>query len=226
MIRFILFIQLLALASASSSGKSFLKDENDLRAIYLQCGLTNDLSFDIFEKAINGMQKIVELQNKSIITIVDYSRPSSKKRFFVIDLDNRHVLYKTIVAHGKNSGDYDAKSFSNKPGSLKSCLGFFVTAETYNGKYGYSLFLDGLEPGINDNARKRAIVIHGADFVTSAIIKEYGRLGRSYGCPALPVNVSKPIIDMISKGTCVFIYGNDPEYLKSSKIINDQKNSG
>ena len=194
-------------------------EDDDIRSIYEQCGLAKDLTFDVFEKAITGMQKIAEIQNKKIITIVDYSKSSAKKRFFVIDLENKHVLYKTIVAHGKNSGDYEAKSFSNKPGSLKSCLGFFVTAETYNGKYGYSLFLDGMEPGINDNARKRAIVIHGADFVTSAVIKEYGRLGRSYGCPALPVTVSKQIIDKISKGSCVFIYGNDPEYFKNSKIV-------
>jgi hypothetical protein len=214
-----LFIQLITFA-APLPDKEYTVENDEIRSIYAQCGLTNDISFDIFEKAITGMQKITEVQNRKIITIVDYSKPSAKKRFFVIDLENRHVLYRSIVAHGKNSGDYTAKNFSNKPGSLKSCLGFFVTAETYNGKYGYSLFLDGLEPGINDNARKRAIVIHGADFVTQSVIKEYGRLGRSYGCPALPVNVSKEIIDKISKGSCLFIYGNDPEYLKNSKIIN------
>ncbi len=220
MIRILLLIQILALTGPASDDKFLPIGEEGIRSVYLECGLSNDLSFDVFEKAMTGMQKIDEIQNKNIITIVDYSKPSSKKRFYVIDLVNKHILYKTIVAHGKNSGDYEARSFSNKPGSLKSCLGFFLTAETYNGKYGYSLSLDGLEPGINDNARKRAIVVHGADFVTSAVIKEYGRLGRSYGCPALPVGVSKDIIDKISKGSCLFIYGNDPEYFKNSKIIN------
>ena len=220
MFRILLFIQLIAFTGPLPDNK-YMNEGAEIRSVYVQCGLTNDLSFDIFEKAISGMQKIGEIQNRKIITIVDYSKSSAKKRFFVIDLENKKVLYRSIVAHGKNSGDYEAKSFSNKPGSLKSCLGFFVTAETYNGKYGYSLFLDGMEPGINDNARKRAIVIHGADFVTSAIIKEYGRLGRSYGCPALPVNVSKEIIDKISKGSCLFIYGNDPGYLKNSGIIHD-----
>lgn len=219
MFRILFFIQLIAF-SAPLPEKKDINAEDDIRSLYVQCGLTNDLSFDIFEKAMTGMQKIGEIPNKKILTIVDYSKSSAKKRFFVIDLEKRNVLYRSIVAHGKNSGDYEAKSFSNKPGSLKSCLGFFVTAETYNGKYGYSLCLDGLEPGINDNARKRAIVIHGADFVTSAVIKEYGRLGRSYGCPALPLNLSKQIIDKISEGSCVFIYGNDPEYFKNSKIIN------
>ena len=219
MFRILLFIQLIAFTGPLPDNK-YMNEGAEIRSVYVQCGLTNDLSFDIFEKAISGMQKIGEIQTMKIITIVDYSKSSAKKRFFVIDLENKKVLYRSIVAHGKDSGDYEAKSFSNKPGSLKSCLGFFVTAETYNGKYGYSLFLDGMEPGINDNARKRAIVIHGADFVTSAIIKEYGRLGRSYGCPALPVNISKEIIDKISKGSCVFIYGKDPDYLKTSKIIN------
>jgi hypothetical protein len=222
MIKIILLIQLYILNSPLSEEKFLLKGDEDIRSVYLQCGLSNDLSFDVFEKAVAGMQKIGEIQNKNIITIVDYSKPSSKKRFYVIDLLNKKILYKTIVAHGKNSGDYNAKSFSNKPGSLKSCLGFFMTAETYNGKYGYSLCLDGLEPGINDNARKRAIVIHGADFVTPSIIKEYGRLGGSFGCPALPVGVSKEIIDKIAKGSCLFIFGNDPEYFKNSKIINNQ----
>jgi hypothetical protein len=222
MIKIILFIQILALTAPLSDEKFLLKGEEDIRSVYQQCGLGNELAFDVFAKAMSGMQKIGGIQNKNIITIVDYSKPSSKKRFYVIDLVNKHILYKTIVAHGKNSGDYDAKSFSNKPGSLKSCLGFFLTAETYNGKYGYSLCLDGLEPGINDNARKRAIVVHGADFVTSSVIKEFGRLGRSYGCPALPVGVSKEIIDKISKGSCLFIYGNDPQYFTNSKIINNQ----
>jgi hypothetical protein len=125
------------------------------------------------------------------------------------------------VAHGKNSGENIADSFSNDSKSLKSCLGFFLTAETYTGKHGYSLKLDGLEPGINDNARQRAIVIHGADYVSASFAQQHGRLGRSWGCPALPTDRSKEIIDKISQGSCLFIYGNDPKYLKNSKILNE-----
>jgi hypothetical protein len=171
---------------------------------------------------MTGFEKINELQNKKIITIIDFSQPSVQDRFFVIDLQNKLVLFKTLVAHGKNSGENMAESFSNDSKSLKSCLGFFVTAETYTGKHGYSLRLDGMEPGINDNARTRTIVIHGADYVSTDFANQHGRLGRSWGCPALPINRSKEIIDKISEGSCLFIYGKDPEYLRVSKFLNEK----
>lgn len=169
---------------------------------------------------MTGFEKVTGLKNKKIITIIDFSKPSVQERFFVIDLDNKQVLYKTLVAHGKNSGENDAESFSNDSKSLKSCLGFFLTAETYIGKHGYSLRLDGLEPGINDNARNRTIVIHGADYVSKVFANQHGRLGRSWGCPALPINFSKEIIDKISNGSCLFIFADNHEYLKVSKILN------
>jgi len=137
----------------------------------------------------------------------------------VIDLERKVLLYKCYVAHGKNTGDNYANSFSNQSGSSESSLGFFITAETYFGKNGYSLSLDGIETGINDNARKRSIVIHGADYVSIEFINKYGRLGRSWGCPALPVGLSKEIIDCIANGSCLFIYGNDDEYLRKSIYI-------
>ena len=193
----------------------------DIRSIYYETGVNNVLSFDVFELAMKGLQKTDQVHDKTIITIIDYSEPSSQERFFVIDLVNKHILYKTLVAHGRNSGEEKAVSFSNDAASLKSSLGFYVTAETYNGKHGYSLCLDGLEPGINDNARARSIVIHGADYVSTGFIENYGRLGRSWGCPALPLDVYKEIIDRISNGSCIFIYGIDPEYIKKSKIINE-----
>jgi hypothetical protein len=221
MFKIIFLTQLFILASLKPSENYPRFESDDLRLLYQECGLENILSFDIFRVAMTGMGKIKELQNKKIITIIDFSKPSTQERFFVIDLENKTILYKSLVAHGKNSGENMADSFSNDSKSLKSCLGFFLTAETYTGKNGYSLKLDGLEPGINDNARQRTIVIHGADYVSASFAQQYGRLGRSWGCPVLPINNSKEIIDKISKGSCLFIYGPDPEYQKVSKILNE-----
>jgi hypothetical protein len=218
-LKIFILIQLLLLAIVSPVESSAQYDSNDLQTLYQNCKLQPFLSFEVFRLAMTGYDKIPGLKNKNIITIIDFSKPSVQERFFVIDLDKKQVLYKTLVAHGKNSGENNADSFSNDPKSLKSCLGFFLTAETYSGKHGYSLKLDGVEPGINDNARKRSIVIHGADYVSKDFAAQYGRLGRSWGCPALPVDCSKEIIDKISNGSCLFIYANDPEYLKFSKRL-------
>jgi hypothetical protein len=219
--KIILITQFFVLSGFNPADNYSQFTDADLRLLYQECGLETAITFDVFRLAMTGMENIKELQNKKIITIIDFSKPSTQERFFVIDLANKKILYKTLVAHGKNSGENTADSFSNDSQSLKSCLGFFLTAETYNGKHGYSLSLDGLEPGINDNARTRSIVIHGADYVSATYAEIHGRLGRSWGCPALPVDSSKEIIDHISKGSCIFIYGNDPEYLKASELLNE-----
>jgi hypothetical protein len=220
MFKTLLITQLLLFSTLSPVRSSVYYDRTDLKTLYENCKLNSLLSFEIFRLAMTGFEKVTGLQNKKIITIIDFSKPSVQERFFVIDLDKKQVLYKTLVAHGKNSGENVAESFSNDSKSLKSCLGFFLTAETYVGKHGYSLRLDGLEPGINDNARNRTIVIHGADYVSTDFANQHGRLGRSWGCPALPINCSKEIIDKISNGSCLFVFANDPEYLKVSKILN------
>jgi hypothetical protein len=221
MFKIILISQFLVLPAFNPADNYSQLTGADLRLLYQECSLETAITFNVFRLAMTGMENIKELQNKKIITIIDFSKPSTQERFFVIDLANKKILYKTLVAHGKNSGENTADSFSNDSQSLKSCLGFFLTAETYNGKHGYSLSLDGLEPGINDNARTRSIVIHGADYVSATYAEIHGRLGRSWGCPALPVDSSKEIIDHISKGSCIFIYGNDPEYLKASELLNE-----
>jgi hypothetical protein len=218
----ILLSQLFLFCNLGHPG-SYMYPETDVTLqLYQECRLEKVLSYDIFKLAMTGMSRIDGLQNKNIITIVDFTKPSTRERLFVIDLGNKKILYKSLVAHGKNSGGNMASSFSNSPRSLKSSLGFYITGETYTGKWGYSLRLDGLEPGFNDNARRRSIVIHGADFVSFEVAKDCGLLGSSYGCPALPVNKAKPIIDKISNGTCLFIYGKDPRYLKNSKILNEE----
>ena len=193
-------------------------DNDDIRQLWLDCKLTKDLSFDVFNSAVTGYRSINNIKKKNIVTIIDFSKPSTEKRFFVIDIVKKQLLFKSFVAHGKNSGDNYAKEFSNKSLSLKSSLGFFLTAETYSGKHGYSLRLDGLEKGINDNARDREIVIHGADYVSQQFIDKNGRLGRSWGCPALPLEISGEIIDLISNGSCLFISGPD-EYYKGNSAF-------
>lgn len=187
--------------------------------LWLDCKLEGVVSFDIFNTAVTGLHQIENMGKKNILSIIDYTRPSTEVRFFVIDIEHKKLIYKCLVAHGKNSGDNYAKAFSNNPESLKSSLGFFLTAETYSGSHGYALKLDGLEKNINDNARVREIVIHGADYVSNEFIKKYGILGRSWGCPALPIDISKEIIDKISGGSCLFIYGGDDYYKRNSVFL-------
>jgi hypothetical protein len=213
-----IFVTVFFFAIISLSNKPPAEDI-DIHQIWLKCKLEGEISFEIFNTAITGYQQINNLNKKNIISIIDFSKPSTEKRFFVIDLENKRLIYKCFVAHGKNSGDNYAESFSNQPGSLKSSLGFFITAETYYGGHGYSLRLEGLEKGINDNARTRELVIHGAKYVSEAFINKNGRLGRSWGCPALPVENSKEIIDKISGGSCLFIYGNDNNYKENSAFL-------
>lgn len=180
------------------------------------------LSQQAFEYAMKGFNNLVQkgsINNQTIISIADFSLPSSRKRFYVIDLVHKKVLYTTYVAHGINSGREYARSFSNIAESNQSSLGFYVTKSTYNGGNGYSLKLQGLESGFNSNAEERAIVIHGAAYVTENLVRQQGYIGRSQGCPALPEKMSKPIIDKIKNGTCLFIYSPDKNYLKRSVVL-------
>jgi len=163
---------------------------------------------EIFAKAFKGFYQFKEkgFLQKDILTLVDFSLSSQKKRLWVIDLKSNIILFQSLVAHGRNSGNEYATKFSNKPESNKSSLGFYSTGETYYGKNGYSLRLDGLQKGINNNVRERAIVIHGADYVSENFIKQNGSLGRSLGCPSLPMKTSKIIIDAIKNKSCLFVY--------------------
>lgn len=182
------------------------------------------LSKGVFDLAIRGLKRLSaegKLNNPTIVTIVDYSQSSNRKRLYVIDLKNKKLLFNTYVAHGRNTGDEYARSFSNKEGSLKSSLGFYVTENPFIGSAtGYALMINGIEKGFNDHAAKRAIIIHAAEYATENFIKKYGRLGRSFGCPALPPDMNKPIIDQIKGGTCLFIYNPDNNYICSSSLLN------
>lgn len=161
-----------------------------------------------FEAAFKGFTALKEkdILQKDILTLIDFSLSSNTKRLWVIDMKNFTVLYHSLVAHGRNTGEEYAENFSNTSESYKSSLGFYLTGEVYQGKHGTSLRLDGLEKGINDNARNRAVVIHGADYVSDSFIKNNGRLGRSQGCPALPVDISDEIIKLIKDKSCLYIY--------------------
>jgi hypothetical protein len=156
---------------------------------------------------------------RNVLTVIDYRLPSNQKRLWVLDLERRSVLFHELVAHGEATGREWAAFFSNDVGSHKSSLGAFVTGTTYVGRHGYSLRLLGLEPGINDRALERAIVIHGADYVSPDFIRRYGRLGRSWGCPALPVDVAEPLIDAIKDGSLVFSYYPDPDLEHRSRYL-------
>lgn len=182
------------------------------------------LNPDAFRFAMEGYRSLAgdpRVQNDSLLTIIDFSLPSSVNRFFVINLNSNRVICRSLVAHGKNSGELYARRFSNALQSYQSALGFYITGDPYKGGQGYSLLLEGLEPGFNDMARERSIVIHGADYVTSRYIKLYGRLGRSLGCPALPPALASRIIDLIKNGSVLFSYFPDADYLLHSVILNN-----
>lgn len=174
------------------------------------------------DMALRGWQYLAatgKLANQSIISIVDFSKPSSQKRLYIIDVAHYKLLFHTYVAHGMNSGVEYANQFSNVPESNKSSLGFYVTGNTYMGGNGYSLRLNGLERGFNDNANSRDIVMHGADYVNENFIHSQGYIGRSWGCPAVAPKLSKSIINQIKNGSCLFVYANNSHYLSRSPIL-------
>lgn len=191
--------------------------------LYNKLGLNKlQLSSKAFSCALEGAARLKAqglLQNDSILTIIDFTQPSYKKRLFIINLSSGELLFNTFVSHGRNSGVVMPTRFSNKLNSLQSSLGFYVTADTYNGEHGYSLRLQGMERGINDNAFNRGIVMHCADYVNEALIKSQGYIGRSWGCPAVPVALHKKIIETIKDGSCLFIYGANKYYKTHSRLL-------
>lgn len=186
--------------------------------LYSSLGLEGKLDRSIFLQAVSGYEKIGRQRNE-MLTIIDFSQPSSNERMFVIDMKNRKLVCSSVVSHGRNSGTVYAREFSNKYGSYMSSLGFYLTDNVYNGKNGYSLALEGLEKGFNDNARQRAIVVHGADYCNPQVARNGGMLGRSLGCPAIPQEMTKKIIDTIKGGSVMFIYADSEYYLSKSKFI-------
>lgn len=216
----ILWVFSFALHLEDSKHEEKLISKNSLSLYEQLAEKTNALpNEEVFELALNGWEKLNSELKSQVITIIDFSLPSTEKRMWIIDPEKQVILLHSVVSHGRNSGNLMANKFSNKPESYQSSLGFYKTAETYQGKHGYSLRLDGLEKGFNDQARNRAIVIHGADYAKEEFAKSVGRLGRSLGCPALPTELSTKAIDLIKDGSLLFIYGQDETYLKSSELV-------
>ena len=197
--------------------------ESNIETIY---NSLNSNHFDLpnlesFKEALKGFYSLKErgLVQKDILTLVDFSLSSNVKRLWVIDLDTNTILYNSLVAHGRNTGEEYANSFSNTNSSFKSSLGFYATGEVYNGKHGMSLKLDGLEKGINDNARERGVVMHSANYVSNSFIKSNKRLGRSQGCPAIPEESLKEIVNTIKNKSCLFIYHPSRSFEKISVLF-------
>ena len=197
--------------------------EQELRATYSALGAEQEgLRFETFQKAMTGYLNLRQdgklADGKQVLTVIDFDLPSTEKRLWVLDLGKKEILFHTLVAHGHNSGENEATNFSNTDQSNMSSLGFYATGSEYEGKHGHSLRLQGLDEGVNTNAAARSIVMHGADYVSEAFIKQNGRLGRSLGCPALPMDQYSQIIDAVNGGTCLFLNKSAVGY--SSRYLN------
>jgi hypothetical protein len=221
---FYLLLFLIPVINNAGSGELHLVKEAN-RDIYSVLNLSAfGLSKQVFQLAMKGHNKLKEagqLENPSILTIVDFSQSSKNKRMYVIDFTKQTLLFNTLVAHGKNTGDEFAHYFSNKAGTLKSSLGFYLTKnQALGSEVGLSLIIQGLEKGFNDNAVNREIIMHGADYATEDFVRKNGRLGRSFGCPSLPPDMIKPVFQTIEKGSCLFIYYPDNNYLLHSSLLN------
>jgi hypothetical protein len=183
----------------------------------------NKPDFEAFYSAVTGynsLQDSLQVFERPILTIIDFSKPSSRERLWAVNMETKELLVHSLVAHGRNSGEVIPEHFSNKMNSLQSSLGFYRTGVTYFGKHGLSLKLHGLEEGINDQVEKRTIVIHGADYVSEKYITRNGRLGRSQGCPAVPMGIHNQLIKEIQGSTCLFVYYAEKEYFEKSLVFN------
>lgn len=234
--KLIVYISLSCLATLTSSFRwaptghelsinAFHSSADSIQTIYSKASFLYDeiglgeagLSETAFEYAYKGYSYLLEkniISEGAYLSICDFSQSSRQKRFYLIDINNNKIILNTYVAHGRNSGGEYATRFSNSPASRESSLGFYVTKNTYRGEHGLSLRVEGLEPGFNDRAYRRAIVIHGADYIGD------GSIGRSYGCPAVPLKEIKTIVNILKGGSCLFIYHPQKKYLQKSKILN------
>ena len=219
------------LIDAEENGKSLISLHSDefhafTNKIYRQIEYSegsDTISEDVLAIALRGylfLKHTQELKSTKYLTVVDFSMSSNKKRLWVVDLDDKKIVFNELVAHGAKSGDVYAKYFSNTYSSNKSSLGFYTTGGLYHGRNNLSLKLNGLEKNFNSNAYARGIVIHGANYVDESIVDRNQRIGRSYGCPAVSKKINKKLITTIKGGNCLFIYHPTPSYLEKSALVN------
>lgn len=209
-----------------SSAATDYHAESGAKALYGSLALAaKGLGWETFEKAWTGFTKLNAkgVIKNQLLTIADMSQPSCHKRLYIIDMANKKLVLNTLVAHGRNSGDVNAAKFSNIPESLQSSLGFYVTGNTYQGGNGYSMRLRGMEKGFNDKAESRAIVMHGAPYVSEEIARQTGRIGRSWGCPAVSVKEHQQIINLVKNGSCLYVFAPQKQYLAQSQLSNSFK---
>ena len=226
MTKYLLFVILILLPVLNRAGSGKPAPPVEIRGdLFSALNLAEKgLSAEVFQLALKGFRKLElggKLRNAGILTIADFSQSSKMKRLYVIDLLHKVLLFNTYVAHGRKTGEEFATHFSNILGSCESSLGFYITKQQTRGsKTGLSLVLDGVEKGFNDNALKREIIIHGAKYATEDFIRRTGRLGRSFGCPSLPPDMIKAVVETIKEGTCLFIYHQDARYISHSALLN------
>ncbi|WDA43060.1 MULTISPECIES: murein L,D-transpeptidase catalytic domain family protein [Fusobacterium] len=218
-IYFIFSLSLFAEINFSNDFKLSIKknfSDMDIKLMYTELCLNDKVSFSCFNNAMHGLEKIEDLEifdnsNNNLLVMVDYTKPSTEERLFIIDLRKKQLLISSLVTHGRGTGDLYATKFSNKNNSYSTSSGFYLTGNIYNGKHGESLELYGLEKGKNDNAKKRTIVMHSAYYANKAFAEKYGRLGRSKGCLALPTDLNAKIINLISGGVVLYVHTNFDE---------------
>ncbi|MGE5518468.1 MAG: murein L,D-transpeptidase catalytic domain family protein [Candidatus Dadabacteria bacterium] len=220
----VLVMSSFSVADANNRSRVRVKYHLSSSELYRQMGLVNfDLAKEALDYAVKGYEKLLDqgkVDNQQYLSIVDFTKPSDEKRFYLLDLLNRKVVMNTYVMHGRNSGKLFAERFSNRINSNESSLGFYKTSYTYNGSRGYSLRLNGLEKGFNSNAAKRGVVVHGSNYINEERAKE-GKIARSEGCPAIPRTDTKEVIRRIKDGSILFIYHPTEKYLEGSSILND-----
>jgi hypothetical protein len=208
--------------SKSARHEFSFADSSRLNLLYDSLQLSGlGLSTQAYHKAVTGFLNLVEsgsIPNPGVLSIIDFSLPSTQKRLFIVDTYNGKLLFSSLVAHGRNSGGLMATRFSNRRNSLMSSLGFYLTGQAFIGQHGYSMRLEGMEKGFNDNVFSRAIIMHPAGYVSEDHIRQWGFLGRSEGCPAIPEQIDSAVIDVIRDGSCLFIYSPDKRYLHQSRL--------
>jgi hypothetical protein len=225
----ILFLQLFFFVNlpektvAYSLVKTSTSTLDSISSVYFSLlkGRVSKPDYEVFKEAFTGFLdlKAENKLRKNILTIIDFSKSCNLERMWIIDMAKMEVVTLSLVAHGVNSGVEFASRFSNIPSSLQSSIGFFVTGGIFFTTHGMSLILDGAEPGINDKARERGIIMHGATYVSKEFIRQYGTLGRSFGCPAIPMDDHERIIKLLSDKSCIYIHYHDPQYFVSSQLL-------